>query len=342
MSFEYKSNATYQDIAARLDEASRIALITHEKPDGDAFGSLLALARVLRPRGKVADIFVMGPLEASLVVIAEDTRYERVESQPPDDSYDLAVVVDTGSWSQLEPLEPWLRRNHDRVVGLDHHVYGDEVASKRVVDTAAASTTQILLDLFDQMNVELSGGIGSVAEALFVGLATDTGWFRHANANAACFASVARFLEAGVDSARLFQIIEESFRPPRLSLMARALSSVQYAREQTVAIMCLGRDDFEQTRGSTDDVTALVNIPMQIESVRVSVLLTQLIPGQTKISFRSKPSRSAEVKASMGGLDDVNQLARHFGGGGHVHAAGARVQLDMDEALIAVLSATVA
>ncbi len=96
--------------------------------------------------------------------------------------------------------------------------------------------------------------------------------------------------------------------------------------------MLLREEDFKATGGSLNDLTGLVNTPMQVGAVRVSILLTQVNPGLTKISFRSKPA-SAEKDAT-----DVNELANHFGGGGHRHAAGARLDMNIDEAKAAILS----
>ncbi len=362
----YVSNATVPELAERITAARRIMLTTHAKPDGDGMGASLALARALAPKGKVTDIFLMGPLDPSLRVVAGDTPFHMVTATPavaaataggssaspnagsaaassanptlPGDDYDLAIVTDTGAWSQLEPLGPWLQRHHDHVIGLDHHAHGDDVASMRIVEPSAASTTQLLVLVLDELGCELTGGIGGVAEALFVGLATDTGWFRYPIADVEAFQVAARLLAAGVDKSRLYQIIEEQYRPQRLALQARALASVEYVRGGAVAMMSLRREDFEETGASEEDLTSLINAPMSIGSVRVSVLLAETAEGRTKISFRSKPT-ALDVNGSpqAGGPWDVNALAGRFGGGGHIHAAGARVDLSIEEARRAVL-----
>lgn len=333
----YTANATYVAIADRVRSVHRIAVVSHSKPDGDAIGSMLALKRALESIDKQVDIFLMGPLESNLLLVAGDTPWHRVEDHPPSDDYEAILVVDTGSWSQLEPLETWLKKHRDRIIGLDHHTGGDpDVAPMRLIDPTMASTTQLLVPLLDELGCPLTGGLDSVAEALFVGLATDTGWFRHNNAGADVFSVAVRLLARGVDKSRLYQIIEETHRPERLALEARALNSLQYARDGTVAIMSIAREDFEQTGGSTEDLTGVVNMPMIVGKVRVSVLITQSEPNITKLSFRSKPP--------LPGFDDddyidVNDIAKAFGGGGHVHAAGARVNAEIDEAVESVRNA---
>ncbi len=326
---EYASTATVGQVAGRLLRARRVLLTTHTKPDGDGFGAALALWRALRGRGTAADIYLMGPLESRLKEIAGDTPYLLDRGRPPDDSYDLVVVLDTGSWSQLDPIAGWLRQRPGAVVGVDHHVKGDDVAPMRLVDPTAASTTQMLVPLLEEMGCAITEGRGGIAEAIFVGLATDTGWFRYSNADARAIRLAADLLERGVDKSRLYQVIEETFRPQRLALAARALSSLEYALEGTVAIMSLRRGDFSETGGRLDDVSELVNTPMSVRQVRASVLLAETGPGKTKLSFRSKPDTSG---SGDGAPMDMNVLAQHFGGGGHVHAAGANVEMRLDDA----------
>lgn len=336
---DYRSNATVEDIAGRILAARRILLTTHVKPDGDGFGSALVLARALQERTdakRVTDIHLMGPVEPRLTRIAGDTPYRLADHAQPAGEYDLVVVLDTGAWSQLEPIAKWLRDRRDIVIGIDHHAKGDDVASMRLVDSGAASTTAMLVPLLEAMGCPITGGPGSVAEAIFIGLATDTGWFRYSNAGPQALRLAADLLESGVDKSRLFDLIEETFRPQRLALQARALASLEYADDGVVAIMALRPQDFAETGGCVQDVSELVNLPMAVQVVRVSILLTQTAPGQTKLSFRSKPS---EDDGPSNAEFDVNVLAQKFGGGGHIHASGAGVDMDVNEAKAALLKA---
>lgn len=341
-STEYTSTATYGDIAERIRGAGRIAVVSHSKPDGDAVGSMLALKRAIEAMddaggGRRVDMFLMGVIESNLLIIIGDTPYARVEDEPPGDDYDLILVVDTGAWSQLEPVRDWLGRHHEIIVALDHHAWGDsDVAPVRLIDASMASATQLLVPLLDELGCPLTGGIGGVAEALFVGLATDTGWFRHNNAGTEVFSLAARLLSHGVDKARLYQILEETHRPQRLALEARALGSLTYALNDTVAVMSLEMKDFHITGGSLEDLTGLVNMPMIVGRIRISILLAQIEPGTTKISFRSKPPIPGYEED---GFFDVNKLAKQFGGGGHVHAAGARVEKEIDDARADIIRA---
>ena len=194
----------------------------------------------------------------------------------------------------------------------------------------------MLLPIIEAMGCEITGGYGGVAEAIFVGIATDTGWFRHPSAGAEAMRVAARLLDIGVDKSRLYQMIEETARPQQLTLMARALASMEFALDGAVAIMTLRPGDFRESAGSVQDIAELVNVPMSVQSVRVSVLVAQISPNRTKFSFRSKPD---VPDASSVAMVNVNLLAQRFGGGGHVHAAGASVDMDADQARAALLAA---
>jgi phosphoesterase RecJ-like protein len=332
----YASTATVEQVAERINAARRMLLTTHVKPDGDGMGSALALWRAVHPRDVEAEIYLMGPLESRLREIAGDTPFHVARNRPPEGEHDLVVLLDTGAWSQLEPIAAWLRDHRDQIVGIDHHAKGDDVAPMRVVDPSAGATAQIMVSVLEAMGCEITGGPESVAEALFVGLATDTGWFRFPSADAEVLRVAARLLDQGVDKPRLYQIIEETFRPQRLALQARALASLTFALDGAVAIMVLRPEDFRETGGRAQDMSELVNSPMAVRRVRISILIAQTSAKQTKLSFRSKPD---EPGLDNGSAIDMNLLAQQFGGGGHFHAAGAHVNMDAEEARAALVVA---
>lgn len=336
--FEYSTTATVAEVASALRSAQSVMITSHIKPDGDAMGSTLAMRRALLSMEKKAEIYLFGPLENTLrTVTAGDAIH--LDRQPPaaDDAFDLILVVDTGSWNQLDPLRAWLKDRRDRIIIIDHHTRGDDLTDVRLIDAKAASTTIVLLELMDELGIDVTNGSrGSIAEALFVGLATDTGWFRYSNAGERAFAAAARLLGTGVEKDRLYQQLEESYSPRRLLLEARSLDSIVYARKGTAAVMALGPEDFKKAGAATGELTGIVNAPMHVAAVRVSILLTEQEPGVTKMSFRSKPSVGDDVAEPV---IDVNVLAQQFGGGGHVHAAGARMKCPLAEARDKIVAA---
>ena len=316
----YESTTSFAGLAKRINDSQRIIVTTHRKPDGDAIGSVVGLCRGLQSIGKDVTTLFIGPIERGLRLAVGDIKINLVEEGGiPTEETDLIIVVDTGAWSQLEALEQWLRDNKEIVIGMDHHANGDEVAGDRVVDASAAACTQVVMELLEEMKISFGSGRNSVAEALFIGIGTDTGWFRFSNADARCFADASKLLEQGIDRYQLYRTLEETARPARMELLQRMLASVEYVGP--VAIMCIRSTDFQETNGSSTDLIGLVNTPMVLEHIQASILLTDTDPTITKMSFRSKPSMPGEPTS----LIDVNQLANNFDGGGHIHAAGARV-----------------
>ena len=338
----YETNSTIESIAEALRGARRVLVTTHQKPDGDAMGSVLAVLRACRAIGVRAEGWMVGPCEGNLRLFTGDDAVAIVDPRNPampDGDFDLAVVVDTGAWTQLEILAPWLRAMGERVIGLDHHARGDAVASRRVVDVACGSCTALLIRLVDALKVGLAFGADargrySIAEALYLGLATDTGWFRFPNARAAEYALAARLLEAGVDKDAMYQQIEQSSRAGRVLLQGRALSSLAFAAGGAIAVMRLRAADFTETGADMEESSGVVNMPMEVAPVRASVLAVEdAANGVIKLSFRSKPA------GPDGRFVDVNELAARFGGGGHVHAAGARQKGTLDEVVARVRAA---
>lgn len=314
-------------------------MLTHVKPDGDAVGASLALVRSIAasrrtsPSGVAcpAEGWFTGPMPLFFSAVSRQTKARCIGAtdELPALDPELVVIVDTGSWNQLDNFADWVRDRGDRTIVVDHHRNGDaEVAAMRYIETTAAAVCQPLAQLCAMLvGVRNPAQLDeSIAEPLYLGVATDTGWFKHSNVTPAVMRLAADLIEAGVNHERLYQVVEQRDRPARLRLMARALNSLEFALHGTCAIMSLRQADFDESGAAPQDVGGFVDIPKTVEQVLVSCLLTELGPTGgpvTKISMRSK-----------GGPDliDVNAVASKLGGGGHMQAAGARLQCSLEEA----------
>lgn len=245
---------------------------------------------------------------------------------------DLVVILDTGSWSQVADAKPFVEMHIDRTVIVDHHGHGDITnGTMRHVSTAYAAACEPVARICSMLlEVKLRALPPDVAEPLYLGIASDTGWFRYSNTTAQTFRIAASLIDAGANADRVFQIAEQSDSPQRILLMQRALGSLQLLANNRVAVMALRRTDFDETGTTDDESGGLIDLPRSIGSVRVTTLATEVEPNLTKFSFRSKPGAD-EV--------DVNVLAQRFGGGGHKHAAGAKIKAPIDEALETVIAA---
>lgn len=335
--FDYAvSTTTTTEVARIIRAARRPLLLTHARVDGDALGSVLAMARALRADWCEPTIWLSGALGPSLAATIGPTPYTLVpDAGPiPDLDPDLIIICDTGAKSQLRPFADWVAARRERTVILDHHVNGDDLAAHRLVHSSCASATQLVAEVLDELGVPFTGEPFGVGEALFMGLATDSGWFKYRAAESSVFRLAARLLEAGVDKSRLYRLLEETYRPVRLRLMQRALASLELLVDERAAVMTITPADFLELAFEMDDLTGLVNMPMEVSTVEVCALIVSRHSDETKISFRSKPPI-----LPGGAFVDVNMLAGRLGGGGHVNAAGARLKQPIDEARPIVLEA---
>lgn len=328
-------------IADRLRKAASVAALTHSKPDGDAVGSTLALTRTLLRLGKRAFAVYPPPWQGRFDAIVGRTPVIHIEpglrevATPVEP--DEIVVLDTRAWSQVAEAGKWLRERSEKTLVIDHHTHGDQdMGDVAAVDPAAAAACMLTARLCaDLLGVEGAAKLpAEIAEPLYLGVATDTGWFRHPNVSAAVLSLSADLLSAGADHARLMRATEQVERPQRLAMMAAALASLELHESGQIALMSLRQADFQRAGAESDDAGGFVDIPLCVATVVVSAVLNEAGPNQTKISLRSKGAN-----AGNGVVADVNSVAMRLGGGGHVQAAGARVDLPLDEAKARLLAA---
>lgn len=337
----WTSNASPHEIADRLLAAPRVLVFTHMKPDGDAAGSSLALVRALNHTpGHSAQACFSGPLPPWLPAIAGDTPVRQWERDgPPAEQPDACVIVDTGAWSQLEAFKSFLAPRAAANIIIDHHRRGDaDAAALRWIDSDAAAVCQPVSELCTLLLRTTADRLPSpVATALYLGLATDTGWFRHSNVTPKVFRLAADLVAAGANPAWLFQTIEQQDTLSRLHLMSRALASLELIDGGRVGVITLTRRDYQETGCPTSESGGFIDLPQTIASVKVAAVITEgdpvefaLPPGTplTKISLRSKTDDI-----------DVDLICRTLGGGGHKRAAGAKVQLSLQETKAKVLAA---
>ena len=332
----WSTNTTLEEIA-RLMRGRRVVVMTHVRPDGDAIGSTLALTRALNiAKPGAAEAWYFGPQPLWFKDLAKDTPCRLLEhtTVPPPDAItepDVIAILDTGSWTQLEPGATWLRPRRDRVVLVDHHVQGDaEVAGRRFIDTGAAAACQPVAELCRLILGKSRVGElpREVAETLYLGIGTDTGWFKHSNVTPRVLRDAAELLETGVDHSELFRVIEQQDRPARLALLGRALATLRFDAKDSIASMVLTKKDFDECNAAPGDASGFADYAQTIASVRVVAMLTETerdAQGRpvTKISLRSKNTPDSP---------DVNKVCKVFGGGGHVRASGARIQAEIGEA----------
>jgi bifunctional oligoribonuclease and PAP phosphatase NrnA len=305
---------------------NRFLLTTHENPDGDALGSLLALHHILRALDKDSVMF----LDAKEFPLPVEYRFlplEEVFHEPPADHPDRVIVfLDCGNIERM-PIE-WLDRDKARIVNIDHHHDNTRFGDLNLVDTDASSTAEIVYELAKELGVELTP---KIAGALYVGLVTDTGRFMYENTHSGAHRMAAELIEAGVNVNDTYRRLYERVPIEKLRLVARALDKVEQVDGGALAISYITAEDYEATGAGEVLTEGIIDHLRSLEGAAVAALVRDKAdgPAQRKVSLRS-----------MNGHIDVSRIARQKGGGGHERAAGFSTDLDYPE-LVAFLSAEV-
>ena len=317
-------------IAAWLQQCHRPLLVSHRRPDGDALGSLAALAAACRKLGLDPQIALFEPFPPRYSMLASAATW-LVWDNARDalaHSCDAVIVLDTCSLSQLEPVAAYLA-GAPRTLVIDHHVTRDPIGTRdddlRIIDETAAATALILAEWIQSARIDFDRDL---ATALFTGIATDTGWFRYSNTDARTLRAAATLLDAGVDGARLFNALYQQEPPAKLRLVANLLTSLQLHADGKLAVMHLRPADFQRAGADRSMTEDLVNEANRLAGVEVTLMFTEEDDGEVRVNLRSKERV------------DVAELARRYGGGGHARAAGCRLRGGWDRVVTRFIAET--
>jgi bifunctional oligoribonuclease and PAP phosphatase NrnA len=312
---------TASDLAAvvgALRDHDRFLVTTHENPDGDALGSLLAMALALDGLGKDAVKYLAGasPLPQEYAFMPLD---ELGRSLPADAGERVLVAVDCANESRLGP-DPEILKSAPLVVNIDHHHDNTRFGDVNLVVATASSTGEVLRDVFRELGVELTPAI---AEALYIALVTDTGRFQYTNTSPKALRLAAELVEAGANIHRVFQGVYESVQFAKLKLLARALERAQVAEGGRIVVSHLLRDDFTEVGAAEPYAEGIIDFLRAVEGADMAVLIRE--PPRAE-----GPTRRVSLRASLDELD-VSAIARKWGGGGHRQAAGFSTEASVDE-----------
>jgi phosphoesterase RecJ-like protein len=305
------SVATEQDqVVNELRAAEKLLLTTHENPDGDALGSLLAMNKILKQLGKDT-LMYMSPDEFPLPWEYRGLEFEGLVGEPPEDVAERTIVfLDCGNIDRM-PVD-FLQTGGLHILNIDHHHDNTRFGTVNLVCSIASSTAEMVWRLAKELDVDITP---EIAEALYVGLVTDTGRFSYENTSPAAHQMAAELIEAGVDPHRVYRQLYEGLPFTRLQLLQRALASVMRYDGGAITVAHLTKDDYEQTGALEPDSEGVVDHMRAVEGTRVAVLVRELLSddrdGMRKVSLRATD-----------GSVDVSRVAREFGGGGHPQAAG--------------------
>jgi phosphoesterase RecJ-like protein len=314
------STLTERDqVVDELRRADKLLLTTHENPDGDALGSLLAMHEILIQLGKDSLMF-MSAAEFPLPYEYRHLQLDGVVHAPPADFGERTVVfLDCGNIDRM-PVD-FLQADGLHILNVDHHHDNTRFGTVNLVVGHASCTGEIVLELGKALGAELTL---SMAESLYVALVTDTGKFMFDNTTPEAHTMAAELIEVGVSPAEIHRRLYEGLPFARLQLLARALSRVERFDDGLITMTHLTHEDFAELNALETDSEGIVDHLRAVENTAVAVLVRELL----------SPDRTGQRKASLRATDDrvdVSVIARSLGGGGHRQAAGLSTEISLDE-----------
>ena len=292
----------------RIEQAQRVMICSHTRPDGDAIGSLLALGQALQDAGKHVQMVLEDGVPSALRFMPGS---EQVINQP-EGAFDLVIVVDS---SKVDRVGAVLDEVEKVDLNIDHHPDNTHFAQINIVDSTAVSATQILTRLLPQLGLKISS---TVAANLLTGMITDTIGFKTDNMHPEVLRMAAELYELGADLPGLYHsaVAAKTFEAARY--MGEGLS--QLKRQNGLVWTVLTLENRKNAKYPGRDDADLVNIISAIESADVALIFVEQHPNQIKVSWRT---RSLEI--------DVSKVAHQYGGGGHRAAAGAMIEGNLQD-----------
>ncbi len=307
--------ATRELVLARLREDESFVLVTHEHPDGDALGSLVGMHGLLEALGKRSEMFI-SPRDLPLPREYRKLPLEDLIEAPPADIAQRTVIfLDCGNIDRIAAEE---LRGGAHLLNIDHHHDNTGFGTLNLVEPTASCTAQIVWELMSALGVKPGP---EVAEALYVGLITDTGRFMYENTTPRSHEMAAAMLEAGVQVPIVYRRLYEDMPTEKLTLLGLALSQLQRYDEGELTIAALSAEDFRAAQAEESYSEGIIDQLRAVQGTKVAALVRELSGGE----------RKGQHKVSLRATDDdvdVSVIARAQGGGGHRRAAGFTTGLD--------------
>jgi bifunctional oligoribonuclease and PAP phosphatase NrnA len=292
----------------------RVFLITaHERLDGDAVGSELALCGILRSLGKEAVIYNQDPTPENYLFLPGCDAI--VHELPPLGPFEVAVVLDCSELGRVG-RESARIGTIPNLINIDHHVSNGGFCDARLLDPLASSTGELIFRLVREMNLSVTG---EMATCLYTAILTDTGGFRYGNTRPDTLLTAADLVAGGADPQWISENVYEADSPAKIRLLAAVLPTLTLEEGGRVGSLVVLQKALADAGGLPEHTEGFVDLPRSIRGVEISILYAELPNGSFKLSLRSK------------GIVNVERVARIFGGGGHTNAAGCRMEGELPE-----------
>ncbi|HST16069.1 MAG TPA: bifunctional oligoribonuclease/PAP phosphatase NrnA [Gaiellaceae bacterium] len=316
-----QSTTTRIDVQAVADAIrgnDAFVTVTHENPDGDALGSLLATTIALRELGKDVVMYLSGsaptPAEYGFLDLSTLAR-----ELPSDFEERVLLALDCANEQRIGP-DPAIVERARVVLNVDHHHDNSRFGDVNLVVDDASSTAEIVRDILSLLDVPLTP---DMAEALYVALVTDTGRFQYSNTTPKALRLAADLVEAGADVHGIFRLVYETVQFAKLKLLARALERASVYEGGRIVVSYLLKNDFAEVGAEEPYSEGIIDYLRSVEGSEMVALIRE--PPRS-----DGPARRISLRSSRDEVD-VSAIARAAGGGGHRQAAGFSSDLEIDE-----------
>lgn len=325
--------SNYREIIDKIKNSERILLTSHVNPDGDSLGSGLALFLALNKYNriqsglneeyidKVVRFVIEDNVPGNLKFLKGTEMIENIKNVDSKYKFDLVICLDSATKERIGSVEK-LIGNDSCVINIDHHTSNSEYGDINCIENIS-STSEIIYNFIKEMGIEIETVVG---EAIYTGVVNDTGNFAHSNVTKDTFLLAADLLEKGVDNSKIVREFYNSKNMSTLRLMGKALEDMVYDSEKKLVHLFISLNTLKELGAKREESEGLVELINSYEGSEVSLFLREEDNGKIKGSLRSKHDK------------DVNAIAKVFGGGGHIKAAGFTSDLSEKEIIKKVTS----
>ena len=307
---------TLEKITQRIKQAKHVLILSHMRPDGDAFGSALALACALDYLKISNQVCVESDIPSNLTFL---NGVERVRKTPKGE-FDLLIAVDCSDEQRLGALVDTyylVKRKKIDVINIDHHVSNTRFGKYNLVRECAANCMNIAA-LIEYMGAPFDK---KTAEYLLVGLLSDSGNFSHDDVTEETLLLGAKLVKAGADISYYHYNLFKKQSKVRAALYAKTMSGIRYYHDNRFAAITVTKKNMGECGADAGMTEGFVDFPLNVDTVEVAASILEVKKGQYKISLRSKK------------YADVNKIAGTYGGGGHIRAAGCMLFGEIEDVL---------
>lgn len=289
-------------------------VVSHIQPDGDAVSSTVAVGWLLSCLGKKFTLINEGPIPERMKFLCLSEQIVNMELHPPERSFKHVICVDCADFGRVGLTQQCFAPDA-LILNIDHHPTNNGYGSTTLIKPDAAATAEILYDLIHAFGFQWTK---EIATAIYTGLLTDTGGFRYSNTSPKVMAAASELLGYGVNGPELSETLLEAMTLPQMKVLVKALNTLEMTPDGKISWVYVTPEHMVEAGAANDDLEGIVNYPRNIQGVEVGILFKVINDQAVKVSLRSA------------GKVDVAALAQTFGGGGHVRAAGCRIEGTLD------------